>query len=252
MRWAALAALAAIGLGGASEAPPKPKPAEQRAGDNRARASSPILVKIVPTPKTKAETREDQQERNRQAATNFWLIGIGIVQAVLTGITLQGLRHARVAAEAADTAADAAKASIDHLRTIERAYAFGGIDEIKADPKTGAASFNFIIQNAGRTPARVREVHLAVNPLLSLDPKQWPDEADYSATEVFFTDTIFEGGSKSPQIELVEQVTVGVVYGYILYDDIFQKSHFSRFCMAYSGIEGRASTFGGDSWNTYD
>src|SRR5687768_11719335 len=56
---------------------------EQAAPDPRGTSTSPLIVQIQPTPKTNAETAEEQRQEGQQASDRNWTRGLAIVTAVV-------------------------------------------------------------------------------------------------------------------------------------------------------------------------
>lgn len=154
-------------------------------------------------------------------------------------------------------AANSAKKAADALPTVERAYLF--IDSIEW-PK-GELGFTLseynkltpikgIIRNVGRTPA----ILCKVSSMVSIKESEYPTkEAVRGKLEISVpTGVIIEGdgtepfscgGAIGPSIMTESdfiQATI-LCYGYVIYEDIFGKSHETGFCYEFKPIylEGR-------------
>jgi hypothetical protein len=111
----------------------KPSGAEKSAEpDQRGTQESPLIVKIFPTPKTEAETRQTQEERENKSTADWWMVRftailgfIGFLQLLAFGWQGWQLRRGvTVAGQAANEARDAIKAtqaSADAANTHARA-----------------------------------------------------------------------------------------------------------------------------------
>ena len=164
----------------------------------------------------------------------------------------KSLDISRQAAQASARAADAAHRYADLLESqlliVERAYVFGGIANLQLDETKGTLSLELTVANYGKTPARVRRVDFG-----PVDGHGLPSmTADYSTSTAHETDTIFPAGGSGSILRLTEMPQVGVIYGRVLYLDVFSKHHESRFCMAYDWPKQEARTYGNESWNHCD
>ena len=61
-----------------SAATQQPPPADQRGTEK-----APLVVKVLPTPKTDVEASQEAKERDQKASTDWWLIIIGLGQLVV-------------------------------------------------------------------------------------------------------------------------------------------------------------------------
>jgi hypothetical protein len=78
------------GPGGANQQPkPIAQPAQQQsAADQRGTDDAPLIVRVVPAPKTEQEAAQDQAKRDDESAANWWMVRltgiiaiIGLIQA---------------------------------------------------------------------------------------------------------------------------------------------------------------------------
>lgn len=180
------------------------------------------------------------------AAQQLWLNILGLFGLGAT------VAFAAFAWREAQRSADAAVQAAEAIPVLERAYVFGGLDKIVRDLATGAVTFHVILNNAGKTPARVRRLQLLLV-LPEVDGiVRLPAARDYSGGKSYPTDTIFAAGEKGPVLKFENKPTFGIAAGCIEYRDIFNKQHFSRFCVGWDGLNETASTIGDESWNEYD
>ena len=154
-------------------------------------------------------------------------------------------------------AANAAKKAADALPTVERAYLF--IDSIEW-PK-GELGFTLseynkltpikgIIRNVGRTPA----ILCKVSSMVSIKESEYPTkEAVRGKLEISVpkgviiksdgTENFSCGGAIGPSIMTESEFIQATIlcYGYVIYEDIFGKSHETGFCYEFKPIylEGR-------------
>lgn len=262
-RWAVLAAAAAVGLCGASE-PPKqqnePTGAEkENAADSRGSSGTPLYVKVVSAPKTATEANTEKRENDRKAdienkalLTNIILAALGIAQFVVTLITLRGLRHARVAAEAADKAADAAKKTVDAMVAAERAYVFF-LDTVRVG-ESQVTAYHVKWRNFGKTPAMITGIRMGL--AATDDP---PPASEMPRYEMPFGAIIGAGdgwrrGGVSMQDvrEELEAHTPVYLIGEITYRDIQGGSHRTWFCRLYTGAQFVLDADIDESLNGYD
>jgi hypothetical protein len=168
---------------------------QETGAEPRGTESAPIVVKILPAPKTEEERAQEAQERQEKTTTDRWLMiftgAVAFFTAALVGAT--GLlyragerqlslnrnffsRQARAMAESNSVARQAAEAASTNARAAiaaERAYLFIVIDrdsiemysgspkEIPPDVLTDYAKYlsvRFIIKNFGKTPAIVKQI----------------------------------------------------------------------------------------------
>jgi hypothetical protein len=78
-----------------------PEAANQQSRDDlRGTDSSPIVVKVLPTPKTDAETAQEKQDHQDQSAANWWMVKltgaimvIGLIQSFVFALQARRLRQ---------------------------------------------------------------------------------------------------------------------------------------------------------------
>ena len=182
---------------------------------------------------------------------------IAIFTIVLTIYNKKMWKTTNKVAGATKDAADAAKRSADSLSITERAYLF--IDFIEW-PK-GELGFTLseynkltpikgIIRNVGRTPA----ILCKVSSMVSIKESEYPTkEAVRGKLEISVpkgviiksdgTENFSCGGAIGPSIMTESEFIQATIlcYGYVIYEDIFGKSHETGFCYEFKPIylEGR-------------
>jgi hypothetical protein len=95
--------LALVLLGQTSKTQPQPHPVttqQQSNNDSRGAEGSPLFVKVLPAPKTKVESTQEQQDRQDQSAANWWMVKltaviglIGLLQLTVFGLQAHRLRQ---------------------------------------------------------------------------------------------------------------------------------------------------------------
>jgi len=249
MRWGILlSAVVAVALCGAAEATSQPQ-AESAVGEaatNRGSSRAPLFVKVVPAPSAEADAREEREDRQRAIAANNWMVALTVVlavfafaQVIVTGITIKGLRHAKIAAEAADKAAEAAKKTVDTMAAAERAYVFF-LDTRKIDTKTAHPAFRVIWRNFGKTPAMVTGVRLGI---VAGDAP--PNPAEMPRYEMPFG-AIIGAGEEWPRGQVSMKNAVDdaskdslpiYLAGEVTYLDIHEQPHRTWFCRLFTGAQ---------------
>jgi flagellar basal body-associated protein FliL len=143
-------------------------------------------------------------------------------------------------------AANAAKEAAQYIPIVERAWLFGGPNPEGFVSNGDVLEFKVRIYNYGKTPGIVREIWWDAVANEPLSP-----EVKYVDGNLHKLDIAFAGGDGGP----IHQLTLSAkpsdfFIGYIAYDDIFKKSHMSRFCLRVG--PPRFETAGHPAWNDYD
>lgn len=178
--------LAFAGAGASSQPIAQPKPSRPAEASAAAPGSSaaPLVVRVLPAPKSAAELELEQIERRRRSDierkalfTNVVLALIGAGQLIVTLVTLRGLRHARLAAEAAK---DSVTLAADTAKRQLRAYlAVPNMQTGVAFASTVEGVFgNFVVAwadvaNVGQTPAHDAVVNITWQHGNDLDSVVW-------------------------------------------------------------------------------
>ncbi len=162
-----------------------------------------------------------------------------ILLALLTLSTLLLLIYTR-------RVANAAKAAAGHIPAVERAYVFGGPTDLFL--LHDQATVRLAMQNYGKTPAVIREWLVE---FLAQEPRGRTPSYDESKKTV--TNEILEPFKLfSPAAVFRSDVPAPFyIVGYIIYDDVFRRSHTTRFCVAVAR-DGKAAFGGQSAWNAYD
>lgn len=142
--------------------------------------------------------------------------------------------------------ANAAKIAAEHLPAVERAYIFGGPTDLFL--LHDQASVRLAMQNYGRTPAVIRGWLVE---FLAQEPHGRKPAYDESrrtaANEILEPDKLFT----PPVVFRSEIAAPFFIVGYIMYDDVFRRSHTTRFCVGVAR-DGKAAYAGHPAWNGYD
>ncbi len=162
-----------------------------------------------------------------------------ILLALLTLSTLLLLIYTR-------RVANAAKAAAGHIPQVERAYVFGGPTDLFL--LHDQATVRLAMQNYGKTPAVIREWLVE---FLAQEPRG--RKPSYDETKRTLTNEILEPFKLfSPAAVFRADVPAPFyIVGYIIYDDVFRRSHTTRFCVAVAR-DGKAAFGGQSEWNAYD
>jgi hypothetical protein len=162
-----------------------------------------------------------------------------ILLALLTLSTLLLLIYTR-------RVADAAKAAAGHIPQVERAYVFGGPTDLFL--LHDQATVRLAMQNYGKTPAVIREWLVE---FMAQEPRG--RKPSYDETKRTVTNEILEPFKLfSPAAVFRSDVPAPFyIVGYIIYDDVFRRSHTTRFCVAVAR-DGKAAFGGQSEWNAYD
>jgi hypothetical protein len=220
---------------------------QQTATDQRGTEQSPIIVKIMESPKTQEEIQRDINERDEQTANNrkltYFTGGLAFVALLqFIGIAIQAwfLRKSfiatKLAAEAAKTSADVAEKM---LTLGERAYLV--VDGF-SKPTLGLGEklqVKCSIINQGRTPATI--IRIFENKVQIFDEIPHPPVYDTGMTIKRFVGTGFENRVPMDFMEtdkITENEFEGImrgklkvfVYRKFNYTDIFGKTHETGFC----------------------
>jgi hypothetical protein len=146
-------------------------------------------------------------------------------------------------------AAIAARSAAEHIPKVERAYLFGGPTNIIGSVPARRTTFDFTIDNAGKTPGILKEVWLVI----SVDRPT--GEPNYPNPEIVYTDIAINAGAtgiKIPVNSSVNMVTPFFAYGFFRYVDIFHEIRCSRFCAKIVPLAGKFEIAGGEAWNDWD
>lgn len=146
---------------------------------------------------------------------------LAVLQVVMAGITLQGLRYARISADAANVAATAANESLSTVVRTERSYVFMYLFATKIDRKSHIAMF---ASNAGTTPAFLKKAWW----LIERDtPAEWPSIRNDD--EETLLDRVIAAGERARMCSFpCPARETRVVFAVVEYEDIFGQRHTSR------------------------
>ncbi len=140
----------------------------------------------------------------------------------------------------------AARAAAEHVPAVERAYVFGGPTDLFL--LHDQATVRLAMQNYGKTPAVIREWLVE---FMAEEPKG--REPAYNGSDRTVTNEILEPFKLFSPTTVYRSDTPAPFYivGYIIYDDVFRRSHTTRFCVGIAR-DGKAAFAGHPEWNAYD
>ena len=143
-------------------------------------------------------------------------------------------------------AANAARVAAEYVPAVERAYVFGGPTDLFL--LHDQASVRLAMQNYGKTPAIIKGWLVE---FLAQEPHGRKPSYDESkrteANEILEPDKLF-----SPAMTFRSETPAPFfIVGYIAYDDVFRKSHMTRFCVSVTR-DAKAAYAGHPAWNNYD
>jgi hypothetical protein len=240
--------------------------------------SSQYAGQSTQAPSASHRTDEESQGQQHEGLWNWlthdaagffavWLVIVGGGQLVLFYVQLKLIREslidAKIAADAAKEAADAAVISAEHLPRVERAYLFLSL-EVKSSTgdfvdrvKDSRWSIEYGFTNHGKTPAIIEELDV----MASFWGSGWPavetatripmqkgwaisageSQGGYSTEFPLRADQIKRAMEKSGYI---------LFWGKVVYRDVFGASHESGWCRAYE-FENDGWSFAGDESLNY-
>ncbi len=220
------------------------------------RHEASIRERAYPIPAIQNAKPEEKalQVQAREVATAEAALEISIFQLALSVAGVFGvgftIYYAHRAWREAERSSVAATASIEHLRVIERAYAYGtAVPSILKTMGQTTIDLDVRVSNHGKTPARIREVRCGVFPILAGGLVAHPTVPDYSQALLLLTDTIFGAGNENAIMTIDNMPLAGAAYGQILYDDVFGKRQFSRFFITYDAVKREVATIHSEPWN---
>jgi len=218
------------------------------------RPHPPIVVQIVPAPKSQAEVEAETRDNKRRAesegkalVTNVALAFFAFLQVCVTGLTLLGLRHTK-------RAADETKRSVDTLVASERAYVF--FLDTQQLSRTFYPSYQVVWRNFGKTPAVVTGVRLGLSQASGgADPATMPKN-DLPIGAVIGADGAWPRGQVALKPEMLrasqEEARPIWLCGQITYRDIHGKDHRTWFCRLYTGAQFILDDSADEAFNGYD
>jgi hypothetical protein len=230
-----------------SSQPKKESAKSQHMPKNEQRGSDqfPIVVKVIPPTINAEEASIEKQERKEKQESDWWLIKITAVLALIGALQLVvfGLqaRRLRQTVEATKKAAKAAEDAAESLPCIERAYVFV---EVEAEERRFAVMsrndkqmvITVRFSNYGRTPAIVNKISMYA-PCVITDP----DEPDDTPTRVAPETVIIVSGEPfiddltitipEDEWQKVERAKMRLLcLGRIKYEDVLGRGHETGFC----------------------
>jgi hypothetical protein len=217
------------------------------AGGGHALDSGPITAEGEESPSASADSQCGQAAgspayyacRVRTALFGTIERGILALVALLALSTLLLWFYTRRLAKAAQIAAE-------HVPAVERAYVFGGPTDLFL--LHDQASVRLAMQNYGKTPAVIRGWLVEFVAQEPRGRKPAYDETKRTdSNEILEPDKLF-----SPAMTFRSEIPAPFfIVGYIAYEDVFRKSHMTRFCVGVTR-DAKAAYAGHPSWNAYD
>lgn len=219
---------------------------QRPAQDQRGTETQPLAVKIIPTAEPASQAKRDQEDRAGKANADWWAkafgigaILIGIVQAVIFGLQLCvfGLQAKRLK--------ETVKKMDDTAIIQLRAYLSGRARAIEGFRAGGKPAITVYLENCGQTPA-FKVAHYGT---LMIQP--YPLEGDFdllpprdeplSSTSVTAkSDDLrvvipWDKELNPAEVAAVKQENATMrlyVVGVLVYDDVFKKRRYEKFCAA--------------------
>ena len=142
--------------------------------------------------------------------------------------------------------ANAARIAAEHLPAVERAYVFGGPTDLFL--LHDQASVRLAMQNYGKTPAVIREWLVE---FVAQEPRG--SKPGYDKSKRTVVNEILEPFKlfSPPTVFRSEIPAPFYIVGYITYDDVFRRSHTTKFCVGVTR-DGKAAYAGHSEWNVFD
>lgn len=194
--------------------------------------------------------RELSKSTKRIAYFTIALVFVGVIEVIVFLVQVFLLRSTlnatKVAAEAANKSANAAKVSADILPITERAYVFatvflrGTIDPLHG---TGEKETWIDLKNCGRTPAIIKECFVKIGIF-----QGYPINETLSDCKISLFDPFIDGNTKTPGYvykfpiseDDINKIMVHhqslFCFGCIKYITLFGQDHFHGFCWEYDII----------------
>jgi len=180
--------------------------------------------------------RENDQKQlkiqERIADLTGKLVWIGGAQVAVAAIGLLAIGVAYKSITVADRG----------LRSVERAWVGVGLSDKEYRPKPEPHVIGVVLSNGGKTPARIKEVRAQIT--IANAHKEF-DHGPIPKGLLPTITTIFAGESPTHIIstrqmdrnhisDVIEGKLMMIVHGYVMYDDIFDVRHITRFYQLYS------------------
>ena len=207
----------------------------------------PFIVKVLPTVKSKAETDQETDERNRKMENETWIRWATVSLALVT--TGLAIFTAFLWKSTSKLVSASKETSIQQLR----AYVHAGLPEIGRafSDENGHLSVELIIKNYGQTPAYQLKSSAFIG-FYKLPLSKILDSANYGngslgciAPNQFFR--VYPVlGRKLDQSEIndIKVQKAGIyVWGYLEYIDIFKAKRTTEFKMLSTGNDFRDGVF---------
>jgi hypothetical protein len=259
---ALLAAMLGNSWGQSQQPPSEPQRGEQPTpSDQRGTEQSPIIVKVLPTPKTETETAQDAKDREEKFHTDQWLVRwTGAVALFTLALVVIGSWQGRQLKKSVDVLTQAERAqmfviirgeSIHDSLSSSRKY--GDIMGSNADTEhIEGSAVHCVFKNYGKTPAIIKEISLRLSFFEKLPP-----EPEYFPRDQILKEYMIGAGDETDEHPCImdSRLTVrqgsSVVraqsyiwfYGRIVYFDTFGQRHEHRFLWRYGGAHGFRPNF---------
>jgi hypothetical protein len=235
---------------------------QQTANDLRGTEQSPLVIKVLPTPKTKEESAQDRNDHNEKAATDWWLVRFN--GALVVVVFLQWIwmvrqekwmrKNIEIAQKAADAAKESAEVAQTTVKTMEdtaerqlRAYIHvgGGKDKGPILDAPDGPEVWLLLKNTGQTPAYKVEhwIKAGILPYPLNSDLTGPDESA-KMTKIVLPPGVemnlfWKTGTplERAQIDAIRDGTECRLYvwGEVHYLDAFDKPRFTKFRFMHGG-----------------
>ena len=235
--------------------------------DHRATEQYPLVVKILQTPKSSEQTREDSRDRHEKTVINFLTIGTAVVTAVILLFQLfvfrkqarrlkETIDEMKVATKASQEAANAAK---EQTTVAIKEFIFTHrprlvVRNVSVKPYTDPAipfeegkpiQIEWVVVNTGNTPAEITES----NATILVDGPSFHARTPYSPERDHMNGVkLVPGGAftftmQSEQVDLKNNPAlisinrgekVEYFFGFIMYRDDIGNVRRTAFCRRYA------------------
>jgi len=197
-------------------------------------AQPPTISQEAAQKREELSIQRDIARFNFQLVIATWVTGVvGMVTGLVLYFTL------RVTQKAAD-----------HIPRTERAYLFVNPRNISMSLPGRYTTFDICVDNAGKTPAFLKQIHMVITQAPPLGRPQYPN------AQIVLADLYINAGVTREKLPIVGDranwVTPFFVYCFLIYTDIFRETHTSHFCARILPTHGNFEIAGGEAWNDWD
>jgi hypothetical protein len=219
-------------------------------------------------PKPSGETQQTENANKKDCATFYGTFEVGLFD---TGRFIHAYHQETVAVATVIIAAftiilgvftislaRSTRVAAEHIPLVERAYLFGGPDTrtLTVRDDLNLIQFKFGVKNNGKTPGIVAEiwVEFLTDEPTSGNPIYRRGQAGVNGRLAEPDAVLSAGDDASSLFPPPFSCTPGERYfaGYIIYTDIFKKTHTSRFCTRFDFDNRSWHRVGPPAWNDWD